>query len=520
MFPDLPAWSPRRAVDADHDRPITDLEADQILKELADTMVERPGLTSEQVVAQGPQADRDSVIPAGYTYFGQFIDHDITFDTASSLQRASDPNGLRNFRTPRLDLDNLYGRGPEDQPYLYDQDHHGTFLLDDLEVAGHPLCVLVAGEEYLFKDLPRNSRGRALIGDMRNDENAMVSQLQLAFLMAHNTLVDLAREAIVEGRADGFGPPGDLDDQAFALARRTLRWLYQYIVWHDFLGRICEEDVLKTALYDPSGDDAVGDRATWELGFKDVYSWKEQPYMPIEFSVAAYRFGHSLVRNSYRPNAWRGDTEVPIFAATRDEPDDLRGFRAMRPGNVIQWDRYLQMTSSTGDFPQKAHLLDPRLSNSLISLHESPELASLLNQLAFRNLKRGWRFGLPSGTAVAHALGVEPIPIAPERDSLWLYILTEAEHEHGGQRLGPVGSILVAATFAGLLKGDHTSWVNQHPRWTPWADPLLADHGFNVDGQPTGPGGEREWTLASIIRIAGAPVDDAFFPEPGPVPLL
>ena len=57
-------------------------------------------------------------ISAGYTYWGQFIDHDLTFDPASSLQKTNDPNGLIDYRTPRFDLDNLYGRGPDDQPYL------------------------------------------------------------------------------------------------------------------------------------------------------------------------------------------------------------------------------------------------------------------------------------------------------------------------------------------------------------------------------------------------------------------
>lgn len=61
-------------------------------------------------------------INAGYTYLGQFIDHDLTFDPASSLQKQDDPDALVDFRTPRFDLDNIYGRGPDDQPYLYEED--------------------------------------------------------------------------------------------------------------------------------------------------------------------------------------------------------------------------------------------------------------------------------------------------------------------------------------------------------------------------------------------------------------
>src|ERR1700733_620232 len=67
----------------------------------------------------GPDAE-ESGIPALYTYLGQFIDHDITFDPVSQLTKSQDPDGLVDFRTPALDLDNVYGRGPGDQPYMYD----------------------------------------------------------------------------------------------------------------------------------------------------------------------------------------------------------------------------------------------------------------------------------------------------------------------------------------------------------------------------------------------------------------
>ena len=65
-----------------------------------------------------PPVDLDNPdIPAGYTYFGQFVDHDITFDPASSLERENDPDALTNFRSPRFDLDSVYGSGPEDEPF-------------------------------------------------------------------------------------------------------------------------------------------------------------------------------------------------------------------------------------------------------------------------------------------------------------------------------------------------------------------------------------------------------------------
>src|SRR5499427_8881982 len=66
--------------------------------------------------------DEESGIPSLYTYLGQFIDHDLTFDSASSLQKQNDPDALVDYRTPAFDLDCVYGRGPDDQPYMYDDD--------------------------------------------------------------------------------------------------------------------------------------------------------------------------------------------------------------------------------------------------------------------------------------------------------------------------------------------------------------------------------------------------------------
>src|SRR5205809_8036864 len=161
------------------------------------------------------KADAESGIPALYTYLGQFIDHDITFDPASSLQKQNDPDALTDFRTPAFDLDNVYGRGPDDQPYMYDGQ---KFLLGDPVQGGDPNA----------KDLPRNNANprRALIGDPRNDENTIVSQLQGLFLRFHNRIL-----------ADNAG-------FAFGTLQRLVRFHYQFVVLNDFLPRIVHSSVL------------------------------------------------------------------------------------------------------------------------------------------------------------------------------------------------------------------------------------------------------------------------------------
>jgi len=213
----------------------------------------------------------ESGIPALYTYLGQFIDHDITFDPVSTLVRHNDPNALTDFRTPAFDLDNVYGRGPGDQPYLYD--NGPKFLLGDPLKNGAP-------------DLPRNNAlpRRALIGDPRNDENSIVSQLQGLFLRFHNRAVD------------------DNKTLDFPAVQKLVRFHYQWIILYDFLPRIIHSIVL-----DQLKTNGKFDRA--KLKF---FHWRNEPFMPVEFSVAGYRLGHSMIRPGYRLND-DDTTLLPIF---------------------------------------------------------------------------------------------------------------------------------------------------------------------------------------------------------------
>lgn len=444
MFRALPAWVPEKQQSTD---------IDSFLLSIANSRM-----------TEAPNPGPDSAIPAGYTYFGQFVDHDITFDPVSELMRENDPSGLRNHRTPRLDLDNLYGAGRDVSPYLFDQLDRGPnnklekLLVGEIEDSGVP-------------DLARNSQGIALLGDLRNDENSIVAHLHLAFVLAHNRLVDEAR--------------AQKAPDAYDAARRTLRWLYQHIVWNDFLARITEDAVRSCALQ----LETCGTIRRWTLGLADVYHWESQPFMPVEFSVAAYRFGHSMVRNSYQTNLSHSGfgVQVPLFAPGNDP--DLRGFRPLTLKNAVQWDWFLPMSTSQGPFPQLARPIDTKLSRALSQLPNEP---APNNTLAFRNLKRGFSFNLPSGTTVARSLGITPINLAQgEPDALWYYILKEAELA-GGERLGTLGSIIVCATLAGLLKGDPFSYFNQRPNWRPEEEPLLT--GVNNP--------EGTWGLTSVIRVA------------------
>lgn len=371
-------------------------------------------------------------IPAGYTYLGQFIDHDITFDPTSTLQRENDPDALVDFRTPRYDLDSIYGSGPVDEPFQYKRGTKGMRMLFGPNTSGEV-------------DLPRNEEDTALIGDPRNDENTIVSQLQLLFLRLHDKFA-----AEVEGDASVAE-----EDRFFATQQRV-RWHYQWVIAHDYVPRMVgEETFSKICDVDDQGSIVDIDR--------NHYKPKTNPYMPVEFSAAAFRFGHSQVRGIY--NLSNVVTDRPIFlpGPLQNETQDLRGFRPLPQQWTVQWPLFFSIGGST---PQPSRLIDAKLVTGLFNLPDNG------GSLAFRNLKRGQVLGLPSGQDVAKALRVDRILTgveleAPEPTPLWFYILKESEVIAQGKHLGPVGGRIVGEVLLGLVELDPRSWFSLEPTWTP-----------------------------------------------------
>jgi len=391
------------------------------LREVADAMREAAG--------DGPD---NTSVPAGYVYLGQFVDHDITFDPTSQLQRRNDPDGLLNFRTPRFDLDSVYGSGPDDEPFQYQPGgpHAGFSLL--VEDRGGP-------------DLPRNSVGRAIVGDPRNDENGIVSQLHVAFLLLHNRLMDDLTGTVPDPR------------ERFAAAQRSAQWHYQWVIAHDFLRRTVGPDIhadLLRTTPEPGG----GMRESVRLRH---YRHKVHPYLPVEFSAAAYRFGHSQVRDEYAINT--------SFRKRLFDPagDDFRGFQPLRPGWHASWPFFFELDAQP---PQPSRAIDSNLAPMLATLQGATGDTA---DLALRNLLRGAALGLPSGQAVAAEMREEPLddadlaPTRPGNAPLWFYILREAQVRAGGRHLGPVGGRVVGETLLGLLRADPQSYLQLEPDWEP-----------------------------------------------------
>ena len=387
-------------------------------------------------------------LPAGFTYLGQFIDHDITFDPTSSFGRQHDPDGLQNFRTPRFDLDCLYLSGPKASPYLFDTRAPTKFLL--------------GRNQAQELDLPRNTQQVALIGDPRNDENIVVSQLHAGFLSFHNAIV--AHLTAKPANRERHGLPGE---SLFDTAQRLVRWHYQWVVLHDFLPRIVGQATVNARVT----KDSAG-RFTIAL---DHYQPEEEAFIPVEFAVAAYRFGHSMIRPRYNLNEV---IVANIFGKPGDDPlSHLGGGRRLPVAWQAGWDFFFKFPRRRT--PQPSRKINGKLARQLFALPSTvvasprPELHSL----AVRNLLRGKALGLPSGQAVATAIGATPLTNAQlgltaagwtDQAPLWFYILKEAARApRSGKRLGPVGGTIVAEVLLGLLKEDSTSFVNSDTPWKP-----------------------------------------------------
>ena len=363
---------------------------------------------------------------AGWPFFGQFVAHDITADRSALMTGAgADATHLRNARSPQLNLECLYGDGPVGHPYLFRRDD--------------PAKLLTSADGF---DLLRNAEGTAIIGDPRNDSHALMSQMHLAFVHAHNAFVDRLRTR------------GTPEPDIFEDAARELRWHYQTVVLREFLPRLVGNELVGQLL--------AGDRR--------YYRPSGDAFIPLEFADAAYRYGHAQIRHTYRLNG--ASLEVPIFP-------DLIGFRPVTPQHRVEWTRLFYADGEPA--AERAKKIDGTLVGALIALPvilTGDSDVQELHSLALRDLERGQRVGLPSGEAVARHVGVPPLTGDEvgarafgwrDETPLWYYILREAATRGSGDRLGPVGARIVGEVLVGLLDLDPESVRHAPAGWTPRA---------------------------------------------------
>ena len=424
---------------------------------------------------------------AGSTFMGQFLDHDMTFDLTSRLAVVTEPTESPNERTPGFDLDSVYGGGPLRDAELY--------VPVPRRSRARPTKLRIESGG-LFEDLPRRRDGSAIIADPRNDENMMIAGLQAAVILFHNNAVDLvARDRRLSS------------EEVFEKARDLTTWHYQWMIVHEFLPAF----IGQAAVSDIRRD---GRR----------YYRPDDGFVPIEFQGAAYRFGHSMVRPSYRANLAGDNDGTAFFGMIFDQsgegqadPADLRGgVRARR--RFIGWQTFFDFgptftdPGSTNPAIRPNKLIDTSISTPLLQLPLQTIAGGVpgdIISLPSRNLLRHVTWAVPSGQSIARLMRA-PV-LTGESDEvlrqlrtynlnlddstpLWLYVLREAHVlGDGGRHLGPVGARIVGEVFLGLLQLDRNSYLSQRG-WRP----TLPQRGGRVTG---------EFTMVDFLTFAGVAPD-------------
>jgi hypothetical protein len=462
----------------------------------------------------------ESNIPAGYTYLGQFITHEITFDTTDGLPlRELKPE---NARSPSLDLDSLYGVGLDEENKRLTDDKVKRLYEEENQQGKNPARLKLGptqpppnafpGKPSSFdvtfdNDLPRvkegNKKGEAIIGDERNDENLPLAQTHVAFIKFHNRVVnDLAG-----GLYRDINPPPA--DKLFGTAREQVVKHFQWLILKDYLPKLVGDDMVQSVLKSPR-----------------LYPLlkEEELFIPLEFSAAAFRIGHSMVRQSYRWNLRH--EEVPLFQLfiQTKRSGSLGGFNNLDSTWPIDWKRFYDFSPyAAGAPPLYKSSQPPNMAgrfDTVFDLHlgkiegfNHNDLPVEKRAITVRNLLRGLALGLPWGEDVADSM--EKLGLL-ERDEdeaekrgrlmpgelrdgehaalldaaefkgktpLWFYILKEARVRGQGNKLGPVGGRIVAETLIGLIR---------HSRYT-------------ILGQKQNDAGETEWELSDWRPAYGRP---------------
>ncbi|MEU6154582.1 heme peroxidase family protein [Actinosynnema sp. NPDC047251] len=459
---------------------------------------------AEAMTADVPQPDSTApAMPAGFTYLGQFVDHDLTMDrTESQLGGDVNLDDLVQGRSPALDLDSVYGRGPLDPIdrvfYAADQVKLkiGTTSATPVPDAGTDVPL----EGF---DLPRAGSGttgadrrRALIPDLRNDENLVVAQTHLAFIRFHNRVVDELALTGLSGQ------------RLHRAARAQVVRHYQWMLRHDHLPRIVDPAIVD--------DVFTNGRRFFEATGRGYPGAAQPATMPLEFSVAAYRLGHSMIRSNYQWNRVF-NSEGPLGIATLlllftfsgtsgnfvpgsdlDDPT-VQGPDTLPTNWIADFRRLYDFTEAgrpdlvpgTGG-GNVTKLIDTLLVNPLTALPAGTfegrgrDVPPIHRNLAFRNLTRANMVKLASGQQMAALFEVEPLTAEQivtgnggvlldslteqqraalvEATPLWFYVLREAEF--GGGLLGPVGGRIVAEVFHRSMEASRWSIVRE-PYWRP-----------------------------------------------------
>jgi hypothetical protein len=347
-------------------------------------------------------------IPAGYTYFGQLVAHDLVQSSApfSGLGQISNPQ--RDFRNTRLVLDTIYGGGPRVTPLAYEIP---SPLIDDrVSLRLGRTTAPLRGDLGPARDLPRGggcpfSNGRestkryrrdVYIADPRNDDNFFLSQLVTLFHILHNLIYQILTDSRFDHHFSGLNHP---ELKRFSFTRRIVALVFRSIVVDDFLKRLLNEDVWK--LYS-SGKLQGG-----------TLDSRSDDRMPVEFSHAAFRLGHAMVLDEYKVNEilqtgeMMGGTNVGhmrLFGALHASSSRYLDLVPIKSSWLISWSNFFDIP---GESPaQSSRRISPSMAGDLHGERSTFFQSADGNGtgLIYRDLIRGTKSGLRSVNSLAECL--------------------------------------------------------------------------------------------------------------------
>jgi heme peroxidase len=416
-------------------------------------LAKRIKIYAEEQMLADSRPSNNVLVPAGYTYLGQLISHDLSF---SSSGRTT---------IPRLDLGTVYGAGPETDGTRFTAMQGGVSSDGASVNSGYPGYFTIGqGVNPLEPDLPRDSQGIANIADSRNDVTVLLSQTTLMVMHAHNNiLMHLARD------------PSRVTADEFNSARQTLVWFYHYLILTDYLQRLTGRAWLAT---------------------HNARLHQRIEALPDYFVSAAFRVGHAMVRPNYLLNAEiaRQHRRIPIFDRTGD---DLRGRCSLPRLHSLQWDWFLDFESSFLHFPQKSRKFQPTFAPPLAHVPSEGRL------VAEADLAAAVHAGLPNGQELLNYAGVDgnmsytlADPSDPFAQHPLIYMLCEARDVANGYHLGPTASLLIGDTLQRVIYQDSDSFLQANPQWQPSDAPSLR----------ATLGNKSTWRFADLVRVSGLPV--------------
>jgi hypothetical protein len=429
-----------------------------------------------------PEAENPT-IPAVFTFVGQFLDHDMTFN-GLNLYDEQDGDLLKlkkdeaiDFASPQVDLDSVYGernygkknRADPKTELSYEEIYHtdGRFKLRRLGPNAYDVrrCV---------DETRPNLVGSAYVYDPRNDENQVLLQIHLLLMRVHNKYLEQVYKQHPELKRDNK----DDGKKAALLARMEVVHTWQRVLLDDYLPRVCKKSVLTKTIDEAKQASESGD---WE---QSGLKYKPAPdgtlKMVHEFAIA-FRFGHSMLRTAYKMN---GFGPVQLFN-NRDlmRKGDLRGGMPLPMSHVVDWDVFFPENEFDSSLSLK---IDTMVTPVVFDLPEStiPDAVKTTGNLPERNLVRSREIDVASGEDMAAYFGLtsldrfeveandaahylfeadvdtyahedgtgEPPKSDPDKGfkdtrfktPLWYYVLREAELKESGERLGELGSHIVA----------------------------------------------------------------------------